>query len=1139
MEEGGNIWRSPGGGSTSSPSPLGRVMSTLLGSRPRQLEAALSRIGPAPSRSTSGAHLDESLCFLWRHVKDAVRKGEPLDQVLVPMIEHSLKFKGPKQSRQVLILISWLFEDEDIFQSLSSNLAAIIVEKEDHYIAFGWCTLVSGLVDSTLNKFSDKGKQEKQLTLLKILCQSVSRLLSIICKGSTLQDEYELPTRLSVAAADCTLFLTKALTEAASLSKRLSSSTSESHLFSLKTSSNSMKEYGFSQKHSEGLKDMEMECLLWDQLDLLITLVQRLQAWSRKSRSLHSKGLAQVLKWMQEIKLHYSCHSDEAGGKLLKGGIMLLCSSWKHYAMLMLLEDHRFSQHYGKMLEQYMSAIQLYMQDESDDGPTNTSIETRKFFLNCLSLLLGRLDGKQLETVIGEHGRQLVNILFSQLQYDDDLVEGSLNILRAVIFTARFTSGSPLDTDQMDAVLPILLKILDERGPTTKAVVLLVAEYCSIYPNGQGLQEILRRLKYGNHYQKKYAIDVISELVRICSDSGSETEHILSSSLRQDIAKQFIECLGDEELTSHVQESNLLPHFADPHSVLPELVRLVYSGNEKVSFSASDAIVDFLRWHNQNFSVVLTLIDCLSNLSGNPDANNKAGGVGENIHGSPMFFDKGQKLDVDRVLGLTPRWSQCVQNWSLLIEQIISKMFQDPSNAIVVRFMGYISEHLADAGDLVLYRVLSHMLGQNEMDESWLYDHAGKISNSSFAGFKDSLFDHLCPLLLLRVLPLRVFDDLQSSTLYGNLCEILKVNRDYCINNQDCVAVLLFNRAFSMFEFEDVRKLAAELCGRLHPEVLLPVTESQLKHATQCRDTMKMKACLFAICTSLMARDRESVLHPVMPRIRKILEMVLFWPSLDADEVSKAQHGCIDCLALMICAELKSPGSLKDFSRNRVSIVGEAKSSGDSASTSSTLTYIIQRLTRDENCDGLSGLDEAICYRHSYSDDKSLDTSPSISEVMSNVPTSIRFRLCMANVLISACQKVSSSRKDLFACGVLPPLICSVEAITCSDVRAACLQIFFSAVYHLKSSVLPFSSDLLSLSVKALKKGSEKEKLAAAKLMASLMASEDEIIDNISGGLLEAKSVLEKVASKESSSELQQLCKQLLVCVSSPLDVCL
>lgn len=32
----------------------------------------------------------------------------------------------------------------------------------------------------------------------------------------------------------------------------------------------------------------------------------------------------------------------------------------------------------------------------------------------------------------------------------------------------------------------------------------------------------------------------------------------------------------------------------------------------------------------------------------------------------------------------------------------------------------------------------------------------------------------------------------------------------------------IFFRALSKSEFEDVRKLAAELCGRLHPEVATP-----------------------------------------------------------------------------------------------------------------------------------------------------------------------------------------------------------------------------------------------------------------------------------------------------------------------------
>jgi hypothetical protein len=38
-----------------------------------------------------------------------------------------------------------------------------------------------------------------------------------------------------------------------------------------------------------------------------------------------------------------------------------------------------------------------------------------------------------------------------------------------------------------------------------------------------------------------------------------------------------------------------------------------------------------------------------------------------------------------------------------------------------------------------------------------------------------------------------------------------------------------------------------------------------------------------------------------------------------------------------------------------------------------------------------------------------------------------------------------------------------------SQMRAACLQVIFTAVYHLKSSILPYANDLLNLSIGALR----------------------------------------------------------------------
>lgn len=47
-----------------------------------------------------------------------------------------------------------------------------------------------------------------------------------------------------------------------------------------------------------------------------------------------------------------------------------------------------------------------------------------------------------------------------------------------------------------------------------------------------------------------------------------------------------------------------------------------------------------------------------------------------------------------------------------MIGPLIDKMFAEPSNAIIVKFLSYITDHLAEADDVVLHRVLLHMKGQ-------------------------------------------------------------------------------------------------------------------------------------------------------------------------------------------------------------------------------------------------------------------------------------------------------------------------------------------------------------------------------------------------------------------------------------------
>lgn len=43
----------------------------------------------------------------------------------------------------------------------------------------------------------------------------------------------------------------------------------------------------------------------------------------------------------------------------MKTGSLLLSSCWKHYGMLMCLEDRKFSQQHKELLDQYLSGIKV------------------------------------------------------------------------------------------------------------------------------------------------------------------------------------------------------------------------------------------------------------------------------------------------------------------------------------------------------------------------------------------------------------------------------------------------------------------------------------------------------------------------------------------------------------------------------------------------------------------------------------------------------------------------------------------------------------------------------------------------------------------------------------------------------------
>lgn len=291
---------------------IGRAITTLLSSRTKKLQDSISRLSLASNnkKPTLGS-LEDSLWFLHKYVKDAIERHEKLDLILIPIIQHCLRNVNLKHGGQAMIIINWLFQDEFVFEAVAMDLANIIERKEDRYVALGWCILVRGLLEyeNFMEQYTLNGIRDNYYALLKMLCSCIPRLVCIVHKGSTLQGGLELPSRLSVSAADCILSMTEALTKKTKVAsnKPKPSTSNTSHAISLVSTGIKEKKVKPSES-SEGF-NIEMAYLLWKHIEALITLLQSLLAWSRKSRPLHAKGVEQVLKWLQEIKRHH-CHIE-------------------------------------------------------------------------------------------------------------------------------------------------------------------------------------------------------------------------------------------------------------------------------------------------------------------------------------------------------------------------------------------------------------------------------------------------------------------------------------------------------------------------------------------------------------------------------------------------------------------------------------------------------------------------------------------------------------------------------------------------------------------------------------------------------------------------------------------------------------
>ncbi|KAL3689061.1 hypothetical protein R1sor_015370 [Riccia sorocarpa] len=1260
---------------------LGRVLNILLDAEPKELEKARAQL---KSRLQPKGSVGQAASALINHVIDMNSSHTGAEQIFLPILEHAVKSKDHSYRKRAVCTLQILLEREEVGEKAAGELASVAWKHQtNNRVKLGWCIVIREIVQSWSGQTSPDSPIHSAAFLKLVAC--IPRLEELARTASVQEENRKVPTRLSIVAADCMLAITKAIAtgNVANDAERFPTGNLDTGqmrkplITPIETSPDDIRSGGVSSSDGSSLPSTSNRDLfstaerrnmaLWDQLENLVSLVAELYEWNYRSRPLYAKGLERVQQRLQSLAQYRdSLKNQETKEGDLSIGAEVLVACWQHYGGLLITEDKSLYSHPQPVLQHWLGALQYFMQ-ESDDSSTEEETrktqEMRGYALACLALTLGRLDARRLETVLEEFQPHLLNVLFSQLRgADNSIVDLAVGILRALLFrssvsasdTAKETSAS-----NMENVVPMLLEMLDTRDTTARAVVLLVAEYFAANPEAAEFEKLFSRLDAEDSLQRRNALDVLTELFSICTRNVD----VINSPLSQTIASHLFKRLGDTELTNRAEASALFASL-DPSFTLPTLLELIYSPDARVRSAASAGVSAVLTGRNDPSKVTLELLDCITKLVNNQqmktdDPHGRAAGGKSSSETSA--------LDVDRVIRLIPEWASKVGNWSDIIHLVLKKMFEEPRNGVIPRFLSSISPQLAENIQVLFPLLLKKFQEQSRFTETFISEVTGADRE---AVVSNTLFERLSPLLVLRVLPLSAFDNASCKELYGLSASMSEGNSGR-LNTEgaDCIAYHLLNRACGPFEFEDVRKVAAEISGRLIPEILLPLVTAQMEDVTKSMDLPRVKACLFILCTSLVVRAKDAVNHSSLGQIRKILSSILLWPCVVEEkgysEVAKAQHGAIDCLAWMICGEIQNfKESVSNGHSSRLSTKSEASDISErpleteqreSKSTKNAQTLEIiqdsassrtrplleivdassfpeESMEEEERPDGpvhgeiqlfeklpqseqlqSTGTTKAeaqkdgsntrmeVLDRLSELEDEGADTTQDVTQGGSkpkvlieelsesdlqrrgsqanghhsavlrdvvdcftgrvkklpwsclsdnlgasavggltegSISVPLEFRICMANVLISACQKISLGARTTLAANIVPPLTTFIEVTKDLRLKPACFQVLFTAVYNLKvPAMLPFASDLMRLSLQALQGHAPfEERMGGVKLLASLLASEEVLVRELAPHFLDLRVALSSIAAIDSSPEMRTFCEKLLSCLSVPGD---
>ena len=495
---------------------------------------------------------------------------------------------------------------------------------------------------------------------------------------------------------------------------------------------------------------------------------------------------------------------------------------------------------------------------------------------------------------------------------------------------------------------------------------------------------------------RRNALDAISEALSRGAGSlpsAADAAPNAPRDLRQDYALALVEkllpCLSDRDLPTRNAAAALLGKLT-AECVLPPLIQLCGDRDARTRSAAAEAVGAVFRL-GEPAHALRAFLACAAPQQMTPAAQaGEAEQVGVAAASGPL--PEGRDTAVERAVGILSKWAADVDPaaWPPVIDALLAAMAAAPGDSLPVRVASALGASMGSGGGpgaYLLARVHALLAAQPEPST--------KVVD------QDAVFSRLSPLLLLRVLPLEAFEDpLAEDALYGDLPS---PDAEQGAMAPACIATVLLRRMSDKLEPDDVRRVAAELAGRLRPSSTWLQLHAKMLRFARGSSWPQLRSAIFAACAALLARGISAIPGGVpsadlLAELTRVLSLDPAAPDADQVQLMKTQLGCIDFLAALLAAQLVVPTR-----------AGSAR--------------IVEIDAPDNGCENvlhaLLALITCACETLPWSPPGVLDDTDALAAV----------RACCANAIIAAGRYAHGQARLALAQGVLPSVCRCVSVL--------------------------------------------------------------------------------------------------------------